>query len=573
MLLQKCQIRAAAAHRFQKIQQARQGFVRPQAALCGGFGHTRNQQIEAFLRVCRQTAVFAAAFQLRERAGQRSSLHEAQFRQCLLHALAIFGQCLPCLCQRFGSGVLSVGFRLVQRFVENAGDIVAVLLQAACTFRPRSKTHALRQPLLLLRILRQRLRLLVVPILQAVLHIAQEAVGRQQLCHRFVRQNARFRQLFQRFLRAFQLQAAVLPAANHLENLRDKFNFADAARAQFDIVVHLAFLHFLPDLAVQLAHGMVGVVVQIFAEHERAHQRGNAVFLRRDNARLAPGIALPFAPLRDQILLQCRLAAHQCAAVAVRPQAHVDAEHLPVFGNVVQQRNQFLPHFGEKFLIGTLAFAVGAAVFRIDENQIQIGRHVQLEPARLAHGHNSQMLRLLRICADGRAVQACVILMAEQKRGVGGEIGEFGNRARYLCQIGQAAKVARHDVRHHVAAQKPQLPCQFRFVFARQNALPVGKGGEIFWRKRARQPVVQPRQIQALMVELPRQPLRMRVCFFQQGVCHCGFFRVGWVFGFIISPEICAVPVSDYDTIRILPILPHTPQKSVSHRNTRRFSP
>ena len=273
-----------------------------------------------------------------------------------------------------------------------------------------------------------------------------------------------------------------MSAANHLENLRDKFNFADAARAQFDIVVHLAFLHFPPDLAVQLAHGVVGVVVQIFAEHERAYQRGNAVFLRRDDACLAPGIALPFAPLRDQILLQSRLAAHQCAAVAVRPQAHVDAEHLPVFGNVVQQRNQFLSHFGEKFLIGALAFAVCAAVFRIDENQIQIGRHVQFETARLAHGHNGQMLRLLRICADGRTVQAGVILMAERQGGVGGEIGQFGNRARYFRQIGQAAKVARHDVRHHVAAQKPQLPCQLRFVFVRQDALPVGKGGEIFGR-------------------------------------------------------------------------------------------
>ena len=130
------------------------------------------------------------------------------------------------------------------------------------------------------------------------------------------------------------------------------------------------------------------------------------------------------------------------------------------------------------------------------------------------------MLRLLRICADGRAVQACVILVAERQGGVGGEIGQFGNRARYFRQIGQAAKVARHDMRHHVAAQKPQLPCQFRFVFVRQDALPVGKGGEVFGRERTRQPVVQPCQIQALMVELPRQPLRMRACFFQQGVCH-----------------------------------------------------
>ena len=218
--------------------------------------------------------------------------------------------------------------------------------------------------------------LLVVPVLQAVFEAAQEAVGFEQPGGRFGRKNAGLGQCGQRFLRTFELEAAVLPAADHLEHLRDKFHLANAARTELDVAGHAFFAHFAADLAVQPAQGFVGAVVQIFAEHERLHHAADAVGIRRNHAAFAPSITLPFAPLRHQILLQRGFAQHQRAAVAVGAQAHIDAEHLAVGGDVVQQRNQLLPHLGEKLLIAAAAPPVGFVRFGIDENQIQIRRHV-----------------------------------------------------------------------------------------------------------------------------------------------------------------------------------------------------
>ena len=224
--------------------------------------------------------------------------------------------------------------------------------------------------------MRQGLRLLVVPILQAVFDIAQKAVGRQQRCHAFRRHHAEFGEFAQRLLRAFQLQRAHLAAAYHLENLRDKFYFADAARAEFDVVFHALAADFGADLAVQRAHCVVCAVIEVFAEHKRAHQRRNAVFVRRYHAAFAPRIAFPLAPVGGKILFQRGFAAHQCARVAVGTQPHIDAEHLPVGGGVVQQRDQLAADFGKKLLIVARPPPVGFARFGIDENQIDVGGYV-----------------------------------------------------------------------------------------------------------------------------------------------------------------------------------------------------
>ena len=321
--------------------------------------------------------------------------------------------------------------------------------------------------------------LLVVPVLQAVFDVAQEAVGGEQGFDVFRRHDAQLGKFHQRFLRAFQLQSAHLSAAYHLENLGDKFDLADTARAEFDVVHHAFFADFAADLAVQVAHRLIRAVIQIFAEHEGAHQRFDVVRIRRNHAAFAPRIAFPFAPLRNQVLLQRGFAQYQRARIAVRPQPHIDAEHLPVGGNVVQQRNQFLPDFGEKFLITAFAPAVGVARFGIDENQIDVGRHVQLIAARLAHRHHAQMLRRFGITSDRRAVHVPIIGVGEIQRGIDGKIGKQRNRAGYFVQIADAVYIAHDNLRHHITAQLAQLPRQFFIVFFRADLVPIGKGLEI----------------------------------------------------------------------------------------------
>ena len=103
---------------------------------------------------------------------------------------------------------------------------------------------------MLFGIVGQGLGLLVVPVLQAVFRVAQEAVGGKQSGDGVFGQDAQLAEFRQRLLRAFQLQAGVLPAAYHLEDLGDEFDFANAARAELDVVFRAALLHFLLDLAV-----------------------------------------------------------------------------------------------------------------------------------------------------------------------------------------------------------------------------------------------------------------------------------------------------------------------------------
>ena len=229
----------------------------------------------------------------------------------------------------------------------------------------------------------------------------------------------------------------------------------------------------------QVAHRLIRAVIQIFAEHEGAHQRFDVVRIRRNHAAFAPRIAFPFAPLRNQVLLQRGFAQYQRARIAVRPQPHIDAEHLPVGGDVVQQRNQFLPDFGEKLLIAPFAPAVGVARFGIDENQIDVGRHVQLIAARLAHRHHAQMLRRFGITPDRRAVHVPIIGVSKIQRGIDGKIGKQRNRAGYFVQIADAVDIAHDNLRHDITAQLAQLPCQFFLVFFRADFFPVGKGLEI----------------------------------------------------------------------------------------------
>ena len=105
----------------------------------------------------------------------------------------------------------------------------------------------------------------------------------------------------------------------------------------------------------------------------RDRETGMAAMLRRDNARLDPGVAFPFTTLADQIFFQCGKAGHQWAAVAVWAQPHVHAEHITVGSEFVDDIDQAAAQPGEEFMVTQLARPIGFAVLRVNENQIYIG--------------------------------------------------------------------------------------------------------------------------------------------------------------------------------------------------------
>src|SRR5207244_6368946 len=115
---------------------------------------------------------------------------------------------------------------------------------------------------------------------------------------------------------------------------REELDLADAARPELDLIGEFPLRHLFADLRVQLAHRRERTVIEIFAVHERAHDRGErAVFTAGpERARLDPGVAFPFPALRHEIFLQRVEARGERPGVSPGAKAPVAAENGAVSG-------------------------------------------------------------------------------------------------------------------------------------------------------------------------------------------------------------------------------------------------
>ena len=291
--------------------------------------------------------------------------------------------------------------------------------------------------------------------MQAVFQVAQKGVGLQQLADRFRFQQAQFGQHGVGFAGAAQLQAAFAAAADQLEHLGDEFHLADAARPQLDVFRHVAARHLAADLRVQLAHGAVGTVIHVLAVHEGAHQLRQVAVVAGHHPRLDPGVAFPLAALGDEVVLQHVEAAHQRTRVAVGAQAHVDAEHLAVLGDLVQGLDELLAQAFEELVVADHLLAAGVAVLGVDEDQVDVRRHVEFATAELAHPDHEQLLlpagrrQRLAVALDQRGTQH-VVGMADR------DLGEYRHGLGDFGQRGVAGEVAHDQVAQHPDAQLPQ---------------------------------------------------------------------------------------------------------------------
>ena len=254
--------------------------------------------------------------------------------------------------------------------------------------------------------------LLVVGVLQAVFETAQKAIGGDELFHTVGRQQAALGEQGERVERWTDLQRAVAATADELKDLRDEFDFADAARAELDVIGLVLARYFAANLRVQVAHGVDRAEVEVLAINERADdftQRLDPMILpvlaRIHASRLDPGITLPFAALRDQIVFQRDERTDQRSGITVRAQAHVDAENPAVAGDVVERSDQAFAETDEKIINldpaaarpPGLAIAVRRAgrftVLGIDEDVVNVGGDVEFAPAEFAHADHHQALR------------------------------------------------------------------------------------------------------------------------------------------------------------------------------------
>ena len=200
-------------------------------------------------------------------------------------------------------------------------------------------THRERERVAFRGLRRQCLRLPVVAILQPVLDVAQVDIGVAQRGDGRAGEQAAIGDGGQRGQRAARTQFGLAPAADDLQGLHDELDLANAARPELDVRRVVVALALLRDLAVDVAQALVGIVVEVLAKDEGRDERVELVVPRAGHrARLEPGVALPRAPLRDQVQLERRIGHGQGPAFAIGAQPHVDAEDVAIRRDLLERR-------------------------------------------------------------------------------------------------------------------------------------------------------------------------------------------------------------------------------------------
>src|SRR5690606_13482304 len=139
--------------------------------------------------------------------------------------------------------------------------------------------------------------------LQTVFESAQEDVGISQLAYGFLVEGAARGEQVEHLQCWAQLEFWIPPATDELENLGDEFDFANPAGAGLDVVGAITPGDFAANLGMQRAHRVECAVVEIFSEYEGAGDLFQlAVAFAGERAGLDPGVAFPFAALRDEIV-------------------------------------------------------------------------------------------------------------------------------------------------------------------------------------------------------------------------------------------------------------------------------
>ncbi len=248
---------------------------------------------------------------------------------------------------------------------------------------------------------RQRMGLLVGDHLQPVLDAAQEDIGRGELVARGKSDPVARRQHIQRFQRRPHPQFGMPATGNQLLGLGKKFDLADAAAADFDIVAldrDLALaakrLH-LPLHVVDVAQRREIQMLAPDKGRDFHHQRlaGNGV--ARAGSRLDHGRAFPGPPF-PLIVIQRRLGRDRdlCRGrIGAQPQ--IDAKHVTVAGALLQQSRQALRDAHEERL--RLDIRRERARLGIEEyDQVDVAGIIQFARAHLAHRQHDETAIVLR---------------------------------------------------------------------------------------------------------------------------------------------------------------------------------
>ena len=311
----------------------------------------------------------------------------------------------------------------------------------------------------------QQMGLLVIQVLDAVLDLAQNHVGVGQLGRGVRLHQAAGGHPLQAFEGGPGADLRELPTPHHQQQLHDEFNLADAAAREFHVICPLrpaggAALGFFADLAVQLAQALENAVVQVTPVDKRADQAAQRQRparqhrrTRRHHPALEPGKTLPLAALHQKILFQHGQADHRRAGVAVGPQRQIHPKHKTVVGGLADQRVKPLCHRAEVFM--RAAAAAGVAVVFVEVDQVDVGRHVELTCAQLAHADDPEVDQLA-LAVQRRAAAGVFSGAGCSQRNFKRGLGQLGHGAGDVGQRGGLLYVQHRQPLQHQLAHHPQ---------------------------------------------------------------------------------------------------------------------
>ena len=219
------------------------------------------------------------------------------------------------------------GVHAVPVAVEHAGERLDLVEPES----PRQRPQAARTG-------GKAVRLLALRRLQAVLDIAQENIGRRQVGLYFGVDEVVVAELVEGGQRVASPQRRLVAAVDQLEHLREQLHLPDTAATLLDVDVEVAVTRMLPVGPRLVARELLdrGVIEVLAVDEGRDHVDESSPELRvaRDGPRLEERESLERFPEALVVLRRLLQRVDEVAALAHRPQAHVDAVEIALAGVV-----------------------------------------------------------------------------------------------------------------------------------------------------------------------------------------------------------------------------------------------
>ena len=435
----------ARRQRFEKAVEAHEAGVGLRGAR-ERLDDARRQFPQQFARARRARAAIAPGMPAAHRRGDGRTFAEAEAGEGRERARIVLE---PREHERAGAGLAR---RVLEQAAIMRGDRLEHAAQPCAECLAVREAHEGREPFPLVRVLGQRLGLLVGDHLQAVLDRAQEGVGGFEIGDRLGRSTSRGGERLQRRDRRGHAQFRIAPAPDQLLGLRVEFDLADAAAPDLHVV---AVQRDLPaaamrlDLALDRVDVGDGREIEMPAPHEGP--QGREELLARlpvacHRARLDHRGAFPVLADALVIGLGRERGERHGRGRRIGAQAQVGAEHVAVLVARFHDPDE-VAHELDEDRLQIVRIGAAHALGVVEDDEVDVGGIVEFARPQLAHAEHDEPRALLGCGLVGKDQAVAPRRLAQQVAAgeVEGGLGRARDRGRHLRHVPQARYVGQRD--------------------------------------------------------------------------------------------------------------------------------